>query len=151
MCLRHVSFKDCLYSLESAWMNKNLLKKLDGFYAKCLRQILKISPSFISRVTNEFVLQQFNTQPLSTILLKRQLQLFGKVARMPNHNVVRESVFEHDSIDMKQSGNRRRGRPRNTWTNEFRKRALIICQDADMLATIMSKESWDAKVKTFLA
>jgi hypothetical protein len=109
-----------LYSLESAWMNKNLLKKLDGFYAKCLRQILRISPSFISRVTNEFVLQQFNTHPLSTILLKRQLQLFGKVARMPNHNVVRESVFEHDSIDMKQSGNRRRGRPRNTWTNELR-------------------------------
>ena len=70
---------------------------------------------------------------------------------MSNHNVVRKSIFEHDSVDIKQSGNRRRGRPRNTWTNELRKRALIICQDADMLATIMSKESWDAKVKTFLA
>ena len=131
-------------------MNKNLLKKLDGFYAKCLCQILKISPSFISRVTNDFVLQQFNTQPLSAILLKRQLQLFGKVARMPNHSVVRESVFEHDSVDIKQGGNRRRGRPRNTWANELKKRALLVCQDAPMQSIVMSKESWESKIKTFL-
>ena len=132
-------------------MNKNLLKKLDGFYAKCLRQILKISPSFISRVTNDFILQQFNTQPLSAILLKRQLQLFGKVARMPNHCVVRESIFEHDSVDIKQSGNRRRGRPRNTWANELRKYAAAIAQDADLYTAIMPKESWEAAVKDFMA
>ena len=48
---------------------------------------------------------------------------------MPNHNIVRESIFEPDSVDIKQSGNRRRGRPRNTWAIELKKRALLILQN----------------------
>jgi len=62
-----------LYSLETAWLNKSLRNKLDGFYAKCLHQILKINPSHISRVSNHYILQQFNAKPLSRTLLHRQL------------------------------------------------------------------------------
>ena len=37
--------------------------------------------------------------PRASVMLHED---FGKVARMPNNNVVRDSVFEHDSIDIKQ-------------------------------------------------
>ena len=47
-----------LYGLEGAWLNKALLTKLDGFHAKCLRKLLGIPPSFLSRVSNAFVLQE---------------------------------------------------------------------------------------------
>ena len=45
-----------LYALESAWLNTSLLRKLEGFYCKCLRRILKITPSYYSRVSNQYIL-----------------------------------------------------------------------------------------------
>ena len=82
-----------LYSLEGAWLNKHLVKKLDGFYCKCLRHILKISPSFISRVSNKYILQQFNSKSLGNILLIRQILLFGRPARMSNSSILRNCIF----------------------------------------------------------
>ena len=85
-----------LYSLETVWLSKSLRKKIDGFYAKCLRQILQISPSFINRVSNEYILKQFDTKPLSKILLSRQLILFGNIARSHNDHVVRKIIFQEN-------------------------------------------------------
>ena len=48
-----------LYSLDGAWLNRAVLKSVDGFYCKCLRQILQISSSFISRVSKQYILEQF--------------------------------------------------------------------------------------------
>ena len=110
-----------LYSLECSWLDKVLRTKLDGFYVRCLRQILKVSPSFISRVSNSYILQQFHTPVLSKILLKRQLHLYGRVARMPNDAVMRQSIFEPSSLSLKCEGRRRSGRPRNTWGRELSK------------------------------
>ena len=107
-----------LYSLECSWLTKAMLKKLDGFYARCLRKILKINPSFISRVSNQFILQQFRVVPLSRVLFQRQLCMFGRIARLPNENMIRQLVFESDSTDIALLELRKRGRPRQTWALE---------------------------------
>ena len=45
-----------LYGLESANIRTQDARKLDGFHAACCRSLLRIQPSFVSRVSNGFVL-----------------------------------------------------------------------------------------------
>ena len=141
-----------LYSLEGVWLNKHLLKKLDGFYCKCLRHILKISPSFISRVSNKFILAQFNSKPLSLILLQRQLYLFGKIARMPDKSIMRSCVFSEQTIDLIKNEKRRQGRPRNTWAEELHKRSQCISNRADISLKniILDAKSWQHHVHQYI-
>ena len=138
-----------LYSLESAWLNKALLHKLDGFFARCLRQILKISHSYISRVSNKYVLQQFRAPALSSILLQRQLLLFGEIARLPNEDVVRQTVFHEDGIDIKLALDKRRGRPRKIWNQEIHALAMQCSQGLDLHDMLMDKPIWAKLVKSF--
>ena len=138
-----------LYSLESAWLNKALLHKLDGFFARCLRQILKISHSYISRVSNKYVLQQFQAPALSSILLQRQLLLFGEIARLPNEDVVRQTVFHENGINIKLALDKRRGRPRKVWNQEINALAMQCSQGFDLHDMVMDKQRWATHVKSF--
>jgi len=138
-----------LYSLECSWLNKAMLKKIDGFYARCLRKILKISPSFVSRVSNQFILQQFRAIALSKILFQRQLCLFGRIARLPDEHMIRQLVFDPGSTNISQLEFRKRGRPRHTWAAEVSKLALQAVQGKDMLTIIRNKDSWERLVKQF--
>ena len=126
-----------------------MLKKIDGFYARCLRKIIKISPSFISRVSNQFVLQQFRAVSLSKIFFQRQLCFFGRIARLPDEHMIRQLVFDPGSTNISQLEFRKRGRPRNTWAAEVSKLALQAVQGKDMLTIIRNKDSWERLVKQF--
>ena len=89
--------------------------KLDVFQARCLRQILRIPPSFVSRVTNE----QANCAKLSCVLQQRQLQLLGRIAQLPSEDVMRKCVFRDGSFQLTLSAfARRRGTPRSIWATE---------------------------------
>ena len=73
---KYMVFMSCivaklLYGLDSAWLSSAMQRKLDGFQANCLRRILKISPAFISRISNRYILSQFKACPLSSILLDK--------------------------------------------------------------------------------
>ena len=46
-----------LYGLQTVWLSKVLRRRIDGFHCSCLRQILGIPHSYVSRVTNVQVLQ----------------------------------------------------------------------------------------------
>ena len=138
-----------LYNLESAWLNKALLHKFDGVFARCLRQILKISHSYISRVSNKYVLQQFRAPALSSILLQRQLLLFGEIARLPNEDVVRQTIFHEDGIDIKLALDKRRGRPRKIWNQEIHALAMQCSQGLDLHNMLMDKPIWAKLVKSF--
>ena len=49
-----------LYSLATLCLNVAERRRLDGFQNQCIRQVLGIKPSFVSRVSNHDVLQQAN-------------------------------------------------------------------------------------------
>ena len=63
-----------LYSLESLWLLKVDRARLDAFQCFCLRRILRIAPSFISRVSNVDVLSIGRQIPYSVSLECRQVQ-----------------------------------------------------------------------------
>ena len=121
-----------IYGLQIAWLTKIQRRKLDGFYARSLRQILGIRQSFWSRVSNSTVLKRLETCKLSSLLLEQQLVYFGKVARSSDTSVIRGLVFQPHSYELSQQQiHRRRGRPRLTWSNEVYKHAVSVSQLAD--------------------
>ena len=65
-----------LYALESLWMLKAVRQRIDAFQCFCLRQILHIAPSYISRVSNVSVLERSGQTPLSALLEQRQVRSY---------------------------------------------------------------------------
>ena len=62
-----------LYCLHTAWLNKSKLRRLDVFQAICLRKILRIPDSFISRVSNDEILSRAQNNAFSKMLQFRQM------------------------------------------------------------------------------
>ena len=65
-----------LYELDGTQLNESEKRRLDAFRAKCLRRILKVLHSFYNHVSNSQIWQAAHTQPLTSILVRRQLKLF---------------------------------------------------------------------------
>ena len=108
-----------LYCLHTAWLNKAELRRLDAFQTSCLRKILRIPHSFISRVSNAEVLSRPNHHMLSKILQYRQIMWLKRVADLPSEDVMRTCVLQTDSFNLLGvQGSRRRGRPRKRWAVE---------------------------------
>ena len=89
-----------LYSLHTAWLNTVERRKLDAFHFRCLRRIAGIKPSYVSRVSNESVLQTTKQRRASNTLLQRQMLFMGKVARLPDTDATRQNVFSPFSTDL---------------------------------------------------
>ena len=106
-----------VYGLQTAVLLVTDRRKLNGFYCKCLRQILEIRPSFYSRVSNQQVLERAGVSLLSRKIEEAQALLFGKIARLDNSSCLRQFCFEPDSFTAKVPVTRRRGRPRLSWIN----------------------------------
>ena len=107
------------YGLATMWLVTAQRRRIDGFYARCLRKILSIPNAFYSRVSNAIVLKRAGVTPLSQQLSHRQLALLGTVARSPLEGPLRRSTFVN-STTSPQIGRyvRRVGRPRQDWTTQ---------------------------------
>ena len=101
-----------LYSLESLWLLQADRRRLDAFHCRCLRRILRIPPSFLSRVSNCTVLEIGDSEPLSELLLSRQRKLYSSITQQPAESLVRRLVCDANCQPMRWPGKRRRGRPR---------------------------------------
>ena len=119
-----------LYGLQTVWPTKTLLKRLNAFHCGCLRQILGIAHSYISRVTNADVLTQASESLLSNRILQQQLMFYGRLQRNTNHPA---RYLLHAQADK-----RRRGRPRLNWMSEVLKHVermeidnAVICNPVD--------------------
>ena len=104
-----------LYSLDTACLSVVERRRLDGFYVRCLRRILRVAPAYYSRVSNSTVLTRARRQPLSSRLLRRQLLLFGELARRSHDDPARSCVFMPGGYELRQLQNLKRGRPRKTY------------------------------------
>ena len=116
-----------MYGLHTSWLNKAERRRLDAFNARCIRRIMGVPHSYISRVANADVLARAGARPLSHKLLQQQLLLYSHVARLPDHSAVRQATFENgDVLPKVLAGTRKRGRPRNTWIGEVHRAALQV-------------------------
>ena len=83
-----------LYGLESLWLLKSDLQRLDAFQARCLRNISGIAPSYISRVRNADVLANLGASTLSGNLLRRQVCLYKKIPMQGPNSLARRVALE---------------------------------------------------------
>ena len=105
-----------LYGLESLWMLQAELQRLDSFFVRCLRKIGKIPLAFYSRVPNRDVLNLFDAVPLSSTLRKRQLILYGKLARDKVGSLTRQVAIQDGCFKPRDwKPVRRVGRPCQRW------------------------------------
>ena len=109
-----------LCGLSSLWLVRAQLRRLDGFYARCLRRVLGIPSAYISRISNAKVFERAGVAPLSHQLLRQQLCLLRRVAQSPAGGPMRRDTLVNDSL-RPQIGVyiRRVGRPRQDWTSQL--------------------------------
>jgi len=133
-----------LYGLHTAWLNKAERERLDAFHARCLRKIFKIQPSYISHVSNALVWEKARVKPLSHTLLQHQLRYYGHIARLPGDSPVRKTVLQRSDVAPRAfEGQRRRGRPRNTWSNKVYTHALRAAGGMQQLRDqVVHPEHW---------
>ena len=105
-----------MYNLETLWLLKADINRLDAFHVKCLRRICKIPHSYISRVRNDTVLAVCAQQPLHILLHKRQVHLYKKICDMPIEHFLKVLVYDVENNCPRQWHNKRkRGRPKLQW------------------------------------
>jgi len=117
-----------LYSLSCMCLTAAEKRRLDGFQNRCIRKILGIKPSFISRVSNLAVLEKAAHPAAISLLEKRQMQLFGKIMRCdathPLHRASFVPGLRYKPITDRYV--RRKGRPAKEWIPEMSKLALRL-------------------------
>ena len=103
------------------------VRRINGFYCRCLQVIVRIQPSYISRISNIKVLQEAGKQPIAKRLLRERLLLYGRVARAPAGDELRKRTFKHGTLrPLTQKYVRRIGRPRNEWASQIEKHAVLV-------------------------
>ena len=138
-----------LYGLDSAWLSSAMQRKFDGFQANCLRKILKISPAFISRISNRYILSQFKACPLSSILLERQLLLFGYIAQTPKNSILYRMLIEDCQLKLREPS-LKRGRPKDTWARKMKQTCIQYCGSPEQFASMVENPStWKAGIRNF--
>ena len=111
-----------MYALSSAWLLQADLRRLNGFYCNCLRQILRIPPSYVSRISNAEVLSRAECCCLPDRLRQAQLRLLDDVMNNPQLNVLKEaSVQPSTGTPWTAVWVRRQGRPKQNWIEELLK------------------------------
>ena len=130
-----------LYGLSCACFTSAELRRLDGFQARCLRQVLNIQPAFVSRVSNEQVLRQADTRKASELLSKAQLGQLGKVLRSSSTSpLFKVSFFGHCWQPAVNRFVRRVGRPRKEWVPEVLANGIRLAGGLEELINLLSAE-----------
>ena len=139
-----------LYGLEGAWLNAAERRRLDGFQAKCLRQILGIKSAFLSRVPNKVVLEKAGSHRYTSQLLKAQLLLLGRIARAPEGDPLRALTFRNSSLRLATDKYVRRvGRPRNEWAAQLLREARLSARGQGLEDLIKHESLWRAAVTKY--
>ena len=138
-----------LYGLSGACLNKNQVRRLDSFQNRCLRYILGIKPSFLSRVSNAAVLSRAQHPSASTLLLERQLHLFGKVLRTgPSHPMRLASFAPETTTPATDRFVRRKGRPCKEYIPDMISHVKRFFGNLETaVALAQNKRSWKQAVR----
>ena len=108
------------YGITSAWLAKADWRRLDGFQARCLREILRIPPAFVSRVSNERVRATAGHEAFSTSTSRAQLNFLEKVLGDPAKRTLRDAAFlPGTERSLTTVHARKKGRPRHSWTDQL--------------------------------
>ena len=140
-----------LYGLASTCLTKAQERQVDGFQAKCLRQILRIPVSFVSRISNTEVLRRSGQTQATHLLQSMQLHLLGRVIRSPDGSLLKSVSFIPGTLRTAASRYVRRvGRPRKEWITTVLPEALrrVQCNTGRLLQLAQDPKEWRAFVRS---
>ena len=105
-----------IFAMASLTLTVAQQRRLNGFQNRCIRQIIGVALAYVSRISNAAVLTTA-AYPLATkLLLKRRLQLFGKILRLPSVHPLRVAYFIPSTLTpVADQYVRRVGRPSKEW------------------------------------
>ena len=101
-----------LYGCETWTLNSDLKRRIDAFGNKCLRRIMGYR--WNDHVSNQRLLRETDSRPVTCIVLERQLRLYGHVARFPEVDPAYRVVSVRDNPEWR----RPRGRPQSSWLEQ---------------------------------
>jgi len=108
-----------LYSLSTICLTISQERQLNGFQNRCIRQIIGIKPSYVSRVSNALVLAKAGHTLATDLLRQRQCRLLDRVVCSPEGHPLRSATFipetEHPLTERYVTYVRRRGGPCKEW------------------------------------
>ena len=138
-----------LYALCTGCYTKAELRRLDGFQAKCLRTILRILPSHLSRISNAAVRERAGWKCASRLLLARQLFFLGKVIRSTPDSLLSAVSFIPGTLQPATSRFIRRvGRPRKEWISEVLPHAFLLAGgEANLRTAVQNQLQWKLTVR----
>ena len=138
-----------LYSLSSLCFTAAQQRQLNGFQNRCLRTIIGVEHSFVSRVSNAEVLRRSEHRPATELLQRRQLQLLGKVLRSPEGHPLRTATFiPGTNYPLTERYVRRRGRPCKEWLPNVQAAAIRIFGSTDAVeARAQQKKDWNQAIR----
>ena len=145
-----------MYAVDGMWLSNAELTRLNAFHCQCIRKILKIKHSFYSRVSNETVLELAKAKPLTTILARNQLKLFGRIALLSDSHILRLLLFDNGSFAKPHAAPRRRGRPRASWIDGMHAMAIRVAGSDIDLSNLLNQCSsslnlWMDAVDSYLS
>ena len=107
-----------LYGLDTTWLLKGDLKRLDAAQAQWLRPIMHIPSAYYSKITDETVRERSQQVRWSSQLL-RQLVLHSHILRLENNDPLQMATFDDKLNQPSPPGSsRKRGCPRSFWVKE---------------------------------
>ena len=120
-------------------------RRVNGFQNRCLRKIIGVAPSYVSRVSNATVLAKAAYTPATELLRKRRLQQFGKILRCPEgHPLKTASFIPNTTIPATELYVRRVGRPCKEWVvDALRDAALLFGSVHAATPLAMQKQAWN--------
>ncbi len=98
-----------LYGCETWTLSGDLERRLNVFRTKCLRRIM--GHRWNDFVSNQRLLHETESRPVTSIVRERQLRLYGHVTRLPDVDPAHRILSVRDDPGWR----RPRGRPRNSW------------------------------------
>jgi hypothetical protein len=104
-----------LYGCETWLVTEDIQRKIQTFVNRCLRYILRIWwPKFIANKDLRKVTRQ---EDINVEIRKRKFRWLGHTLRKEDGEIPKSTLFWNPQ------GNRKRGRPRNSWRRSVNKEA----------------------------
>jgi hypothetical protein len=137
-----------LYGSETWIILQSDANRLNGFYMQSQRRILGIR--WYQLISNETVTSMTSLPPITDVIRKRRLALFGHVARLSSEVPANKALCAGIDILSKSAvpdGWRRPvGRPCRTWLDQVKEDMSHISDWTDILACASDRNSWRDEV-----
>jgi len=139
-----------IWGLHLLALGKTEIKKMEYHHARCIRRILGIKASYVSRISNEEVLKRAGVPSFKSFLRQKQYMLLGHIMRLPEQHPDWRVCFRPGTQCepcMPHQFRRRTGRPRARWAEILFEEIFKLypqCSRQEIVQMAKNRNRWRA-------